>query len=198
MKAIVIVDGGYLTQITRNDYNLKHSNLPHSLFNIFDKYQNSVANTDFHLLRVRYHDSPAFLPDNPSPEEQQKYDQKEQIFAKHIEAYQRIDLVRGRCQKLKEGGAFSYKQKGVDVNMAIDIVQYSSMLDTIIVVSSDSDLIPAFLLAKTKGAEIVLVTSSKMNRVPNGSVDKLIRSADLHFSVERETLTKNSPWALTR
>lgn len=198
MKAIIIVDGGYLTQIVKNDYDLKHSNLPHSIFNIFENYRSLVKDTDLHLLRIRYHDSPAFLSNNPSSEEQKKYDEKEMIFSRHINSYQRIDLIKGRCQKLSEDGHYSYKQKGVDVNMAIDIVQYSAMVDTIIVVSSDSDLIPAFELAKTKGAEIVLVTSDNINRLPDGSVDRLIRSADLNFMIKREMLTKRSEMALKR
>jgi uncharacterized LabA/DUF88 family protein len=119
------------------------------------------------------------------------------IFSRHINSYQRIDLIKGRCQKLSEGGHYSYKQKGVDVNMAIDIVQYSAMVDAI-VVSSDSDLIPAFELAKTKGAEIVLVTSNNVNRLPGGSVDSLIRSADLNFMIKKEMLTKRSERALKR
>jgi uncharacterized LabA/DUF88 family protein len=197
MKAIIIVDGGYLTQIVKNDYDLKHSNLPHSIFNIFENYRSLVRDTDLHLLRIRYHDSPAFLSNNPSSEEQKKYDEKEMIFSRHINSYQRIDLIKGRCQKLSEGGHYSYKQKGVDVNMAIDIVQYSAMVDAI-VVSSDSDLIPAFELAKTKGAEIVLVTSNNVNRLPGGSVDSLIRSADLNFMIKKEMLTKRSERALKR
>jgi uncharacterized LabA/DUF88 family protein len=197
MKAIIIVDGGYLTQIVKNDYDLKHSNLPHSIFNIFENYRSLVKDTDLHLLRIRYHDSPAFLSNNPSSEEQKKYDEKEMIFSRHINSYQRIDLIKGRCQKLSEGGHYSYKQKGVDVNMAIDIVQYSAMVDAI-VVSSDSDLIPAFELAKTKGAEIVLVTSNNVNRLPGGSVDSLIRSADLNFMIKKEMLTKRSERALKR
>lgn len=199
MKAVLIADGNYITKIAKNDYGLRHSNLPHSLFNIFEQYRDLIKEVDLHLLRIRYHDSPAFLPNNdPTAEEQKEYDKKEFFFKKHITPYQRIDLIRGRCQRITVNGNYEYNQKGVDVNMAIDIVQYSATVDTIIVVSADSDLIPAFVLAKTKGAEVVLVTSEKVKRFPDSSVDKLINAADLHFVIEKEMLKKSSQMSIKR
>src|SRR4030042_2672204 len=49
-----------------------------------------------------------------------------------------------------------YKEKGVDVKLAIDILDmaYQNKYDTAIVVSSDTDLIPAIVRAKELGKKI--------------------------------------------
>ena len=52
-----------------------------------------------------------------------------------------------------------YKEKGVDVQMAVDIVRaaYEQTCDRILLISSDTDLIPAIEIARSKGVEIVYV-----------------------------------------
>jgi uncharacterized LabA/DUF88 family protein len=55
---------------------------------------------------------------------------------------------------LKSAGR--YHEKGVDVNIAVDmlVAAYENKCDKIILVSSDSDLIPAIKKAREKGKEI--------------------------------------------
>lgn len=49
-----------------------------------------------------------------------------------------------------------YKEKGVDVKLAVDILDmaYQDKYDTAIIVSSDTDLIPAIIRAKELGKKI--------------------------------------------
>lgn len=49
-----------------------------------------------------------------------------------------------------------YHEKGVDVNMAVDmlVATYENLCDRIILVSSDTDLLPAIFKAKEKGKEV--------------------------------------------
>lgn len=52
------------------------------------------------------------------------------------------------------------KQKGVDIKIGLDIAWLSSkrIVDRIILVSSDSDLVPAMKFARREGVQVVLVT----------------------------------------
>lgn len=68
--------------------------------------------------------------------------------------------VRGYSQETKNGKAvLSFKEKGVDVRIAVDMITMSLLdkkLDNIILASSDSDLQPAIKeIRKRKGAMII-------------------------------------------
>ncbi len=58
---------------------------------------------------------------------------------------------------LKSDGVFH--EKGVDVNIAVDmlVATYENLADTIYLVSSDTDLIPAIQKAQQKGKKVVYV-----------------------------------------
>lgn len=55
--------------------------------------------------------------------------------------------------------ASKFHEKGVDVQMAVDILRgaYKNEYDQVFIISSDSDLIPAIEEAQTSGKEVVYV-----------------------------------------
>lgn len=63
----------------------------------------------------------------------------------------KIDIFRGYI--LKNGG---YHEKGVDVKMAVDLLvgAYENLWDTAVILSSDTDLLPAIFKAKLLGKRI--------------------------------------------
>ena len=65
---------------------------------------------------------------------------------------QKIDIYLGYL--LKSGG--KYHEKGVDVKMAVDIVTaaYEKKCEKIMLLSSDTDLLPAIISARKKGLHI--------------------------------------------
>lgn len=83
---------------------------------------------------------------------------------------------------LKSDGA--YHEKGVDVNIAVDILvaTYEDLADRIILVSSDTDLLPAIKKAKEKGKLIEYVGFShkvSVAMVANCSESTLLKREDL-------------------
>lgn len=83
---------------------------------------------------------------------------------------------------LKSDGKFH--EKGVDVNIAVDILvaTYEDLCDHIILVSSDTDLLPAIKKAKEKGKTIEYVGFShqpSLAMVANCSESKLLKKEDL-------------------
>lgn len=83
---------------------------------------------------------------------------------------------------LKSDGVFH--EKGVDVNIAVDmlVATYEDRCDRIILVSSDTDLLPAILKAKAKGKVVEYVGFShkpSLAMVANCSVSRLLTREDL-------------------
>lgn len=83
---------------------------------------------------------------------------------------------------LKSNGKFH--EKGVDVNMAVDILvaTYEKLCEQIIIVSSDTDLLPAIKKAREKGEKVEYVGFShkpSLALVANCTSSKLLSKTDL-------------------
>ncbi len=83
---------------------------------------------------------------------------------------------------LKSDGKFH--EKGVDVNIAVDILVavYENLCDHVILVSSDTDLLPAVKKAKEKGKTVEYVGFShqpSLAMVANCSESRLLRKEDI-------------------
>ena len=77
-----------------------------------------------------------------------------------------------------------FREKGVDVNMAVDILvaAYEDLCDNIILVSSDTDLLPAIKKAKEKGKTVEYIGFShqpSIAMVANCSKSRLLTKEDL-------------------
>lgn len=59
----------------------------------------------------------------------------------------------------------NFEQKGVDMRIGLDVATYSNsrLVDRLILVSGDTDCIPAMKLARINGVQIVLATFPKRN-----------------------------------
>lgn len=83
---------------------------------------------------------------------------------------------------LKSSGKFH--EKGVDVNMAVDILvaTYENLCDHFILVSSDTDLLPAIRKAKEKGKTIEYIGFShqpSIAMVANCTESRLLKKEDI-------------------
>lgn len=79
--------------------------------------------------------------------------QKQNVLFGHLMSKsQRFKIKRGYI--MENSGV--YHEKGVDVEIAVDIVvgAYEDLYDTAIVISSDTDLIPAIKIARKKGKKV--------------------------------------------
>lgn len=77
-----------------------------------------------------------------------------------------------------------FHEKGVDVNMAVDILvsTYENLCDHFILVSSDTDLLPAIKKAKEKGRTVEYVGFShkpSLAMIANCSESRLLKKDDL-------------------
>jgi uncharacterized LabA/DUF88 family protein len=65
--------------------------------------------------------------------------------------------VRGQAVRVDRKSKIIFKEKGVDVKIAVDMVSFSAdkIMNTAILCSSDSDLQPAIQEARKRGSEII-------------------------------------------
>jgi len=118
-----------------------------------------------------------FDPHNPA-KSQKRVSNQQRLFS-HLEK-QNIKVVRGYLMK-NEG---IYKEKGVDVRIAVDLLSgaYENQYDTFILISSDTDLIPAIQKAISLGKNVEYVGSSygpSFGLIKTVSESKLLTKRDL-------------------
>lgn len=83
-----------------------------------------------------------------------------------------------------------FHEKGVDVNIAVDILvnSYENLADKIIVISSDSDLLPAIIKAKELGKHIEYIGFShqpSLAMVANCNTSRLLTKEELQGFVKK-------------
>jgi uncharacterized LabA/DUF88 family protein len=91
---------------------------------------------------------------------------------------------------LKSDG--KYHEKGVDVQMAIDIVvaAYENICDQIVIVSSDTDLIPAIKKAKQKNIKIIYIgfsTKPSVAMVSNCDETRLLTEKEVDAFIKKRS-----------
>lgn len=85
-----------------------------------------------------------------------------------------------------------FHEKGVDVNIAVDILvgAYEDLYDRLILVSSDTDLLPAIIKTKEKGKEVEYVGFSHQPSfalIRHATETRLLRKEDLtHFVCKKK------------
>lgn len=110
--------------------------------------------------------------------------------SKRMQANQQKLFANLRKNKFKYSLGFLLKsdgkmhEKGVDVNIAVDILvaTYEDLCDYIILVSSDTDLLPAIKKAREKGKTVEYVGFShqpSLAMVANCSESRLLKKEDL-------------------
>ena len=117
----------------------------------------------------------------PGDEKGQKLRQNQQKLFSHLESSsQKFKVVRGYI--MNNDGIFH--EKGVDVKLAVDLIvgAYEDMYNEAIVVSSDTDLIPAIKKAKELGKRIEYIGFSNQPSIAmqkNATLSRLLIKEDL-------------------
>lgn len=150
-KGVILMDGGYVDNISEmaefhHDFALDIEGLSEKLVEEFD-----VSH-----IRTKFYHSYPYQDESPSVDQQQYYAQRKSYY----DAINRKDkhefVPRGEVKKHPMrcrdcGHTWSnYSQKGVDVGIAVDLVDmaYQGGLDSIILVAGDGDLVHAIEASK--------------------------------------------------
>src|SRR3989344_3918301 len=160
-KTLVLLDAGFLSKISRNFGKGKYLE-----YDIVSFASNIAKKQNLLCERVFYFTAPPFQSSRPTEEESRRYKNYER-FIKRLSKHEIITIREGRCQRLKFGDSFIYKQKAVDSLVIIDLInvpiQYPN-IRKIILVASDSDFVPVVELLDKRGIKIILYTYYEKGR----------------------------------
>lgn len=168
-KCIILIDGSNFY------FKLKDLNL-HNLLNFnFSDFAKMIAGKNA-IIDVIYYVGK--IKTDGTEKTQRLFDNQQKLIA-HLKKH---NLKYSFGYLLKAEGVFH--EKGVDVNIAVDmlVAAYENLYDRIILISSDTDLLPAIKKAKEKGKIIEYIGFShkpSLAMVANCSESRLLNKEDL-------------------
>jgi uncharacterized LabA/DUF88 family protein len=182
LNVIVFIDNAYLIRLKNYFFKEKFS---YSL-----KYfiEGLARKNNFFVRNIYLYDAPPFQSMKPNEKEKkmkEDYDKFVSFFRK-----EGIVVREGRTQRLKIGNSFIYHQKGVDMLLGIDMVgvlKEFPKLNTVVLVSGDSDFVPAVEKVKSFDVKVILWTYFERNRKsPFSRSNHLINSVDEFIKLTKE------------
>ena len=170
-RAIVQIDGGHLRSLALS----KHLKFDPDFIERFTK---SLLQIEEEPIRFLYYDCAQFEGRRKLP-----ISGDEKIFTKSDEWLHdlasrelfavRLGVLKFRGWRPKKTGATAkdedfqpdFEQKGVDLRIGLDIATYSipRTIDRIIILTGDTDLIPAMKLARRNGVQVIGVETPGRN-----------------------------------
>jgi uncharacterized LabA/DUF88 family protein len=179
-KVIILVDGGnFYRKIREGGIIPKGIKLDYSNFSDYLARGRKIISKNYYVGVVRNHDG---------SEKSQKMVESQQKFLSGLENSGFL-IKRGKIvydNKIRE--------KGVDVQMAIDLVigAVENQYDTAIIASSDTDLIPAIKYIKSKGKKVEYVGfahSPSIGMIKESNLPVLLLDEDMEpFKIKENSL----------
>jgi uncharacterized LabA/DUF88 family protein len=178
-KAAVLIDGGYLDKAL-SEIGIRI---------LFDKFSDKLCQEsgEAYRLRTLYYNCLPYQSDPPTEDEKRRY-QDAQRFTYALSRLPRFQVRLGKLQKIQDPTSpdgFEYRQKRVDVLFAVDLVRMSTerQIQKAILVTGDSDVVPAVDVARDRGVEVWLwYCDSSGSRVH----DELITACDERRKITRD------------
>jgi uncharacterized LabA/DUF88 family protein len=169
-RLAIFVDGGYLDSLASDEFGIRidQSKLGEEIRRIVAaKTPNSVD-----LLRTLYYDCLPYQSNPPTTEEKERFSKKRSYFDM-LRNLPRFDVREGRLvfRGLDKSGKQIFQQKRVDLLLGLDFALLSGkrQITHVAVVSGDSDLLPAFKVAKEEGISVWLFHGPRKSRKDGGS-----------------------------
>ncbi len=188
MRVVVMMDGGHVRACAR------HARHRYAA-DFIEKIAHAALAPDEQPLRVLYYDCPPFqgevkLPISGQIKQFRSSDlwltelSTRNLFAVRlgelkIRGFERRDPTAQVQQLADEHFKPVFEQKGVDMRIGLDIATYATgrMVDRIILMTGDTDFIPAMKHARKAGLQVVII------QFPNG---KLVPALKSHADYVRE------------
>ncbi|MEM4735166.1 MAG: NYN domain-containing protein [Candidatus Thorarchaeota archaeon] len=183
-KAAVLIDNGYFSKVLkycfgepRIDYGLLSDRLC----------------SGWERFRTYFYDCMPYRDDPPTDEQSRRFGDHDRF----IHTLKRLDRFEVRLGKLaRNPSTGEYEQKRVDVLISVDLVRMScaKWVDAVILVSGDSDLVPAVEAAKHEGVVTVLYYKNcdYQGQSKTKAHDELIEVCDERHEIDRELINSVS------
>ena len=171
-RCAVLIDGAYLDKVLDNDF----SRAKIHIGRLGDELAGSMER-----LRTYYYHCMPFMSTPPTPEERTRFASMDS-FIFNLRKLPRFQFRQGKLQKIGN----DFRQKRVDILMAVDLVRMSAsqQIEKAILITGDSDLVPAIESARDSGVIVELHFSS------NSRHDELLQACDERFEITRNLIDK--------
>jgi len=142
--------------------------------------------------QIFYYTAPPFQSEKATKEEEKRKDG----YDRFVDKLRKKEVIvrEGRCQRLKINGKFEYRQKGVDILMAMDLMGIMLKFPEtkkIILIASDSDFVPVIESLREEGIKTILYTYYEKKRNTNFSrSNHLIKSVHKYVLLSKEDFDK--------
>jgi uncharacterized LabA/DUF88 family protein len=149
----IFIDGAYLDNIARDEYHVRLD--IEKLGEEIRKVVNAKSRDNVDILRMFYYDCLPYQSHVPTVDEADRYSKKRSFFYT-IGRLPRVKVREGRLKFRgidKTSGEPIFQQKKVDLQLGLDFALLSGKrsIAHAVVVAGDSDLLPAFEVAKEEG-----------------------------------------------
>jgi uncharacterized LabA/DUF88 family protein len=169
MKTVLLIDGGYLRACCKAKYDN----------DLIENFAKACFDDEEYLFRIFYYDSPQFRGSVELPVSGEKTSfQSSDKWLKDLAKRERFAVRQGTlgfrgwkpkkipiADKALTDKDFSpvFEQKGVDMRIGLDIASFSEResVDRILLMSGDTDMIPAMKQARKSGLEVGLIQLPK-------------------------------------
>lgn len=157
-RIAVFIDGGYIEKIAMEEFGGARVD-----YRLLSKEMSDGLS---HLRTYYYHCLP-YQGQPPSADERQRFAARQKFYnaLERLERFEvRLGYLKRRC--LDRDGNHIFEQKGVDVFLAIDLVQLAAkhLITHAAILTADNDFVPAIKVAKDEGVVIRLFHSATLGR----------------------------------
>ena len=171
-RVAIFIDGAYVDNVLREEF--KNVRID------FQALSERMAG-ESDILRTYYYHCPPFQGNPPTEEERMKYASRRRFFTA-LELLPKYQVRLGRlARRYNELGEPRFEQKQVDILLSVDLVRLAAKqnIQEAILVTGDSDFVPAITAAKSEGISIRLFHGAQ----PHSS---LFQEADDRFQFDQE------------
>ena len=188
-ETLVFIDAGFLSKLS--NYFGKGKYL---VYDIIEFAKLLCKKEKMICRKIFYYTAPPFQSEKPAPKEEKRKEGYDKFVNKLKE--RKVIVREGRCQRLKIDGKFTFKQKAVDVFLAMDLTNVPLKfphVKRIILIASDSDFVPVLKNLEDLGIRTVLYTYYEKKRNTNFS-----RSNELIKSVHKYALLNEKHFSMCK
>jgi uncharacterized LabA/DUF88 family protein len=123
----------------------------------------------------------------PTTQESTRYSQMD-AFLSYLRKLPRFEIRLGRLQKIGN----EFKQKGIDVWFSVDLCKLSckGVIDKAVLVTGDSDFVPAVNVAKEEGVVTILYYSKTP---PLYVHNELLNACDEKYEINKGLIVASKP-----
>ena len=173
-QCAIFIDGGYLTKILENEFARPYLD--------YQKLSDVLASPR-ERLRTYYYDCMPYQSSPPTQVERIKHSGKAKFIHAITRGSQRFEFRQGKLRRTKTG---QFEQKRIDVLLAIDMVRLCSkkQIDIVVLISGDSDLVPAVEASKEEGAIVQLYYRSR------STADELLNVCDERYEIDQALIDR--------